>query len=315
MRLDYLQDFSGKIEIGLLEQVKEEREKAWQKGHGRYCHNILTQLPQVSCTTHIHHGRVQIMGEVSPRQKEMVYQSAWQLKNWKKGPFDLFHIPIESEWRSDLKWDRMSKHIGPLDGQTILDIGCNNGYFMHRMKAVGAQVVLGIDPMVHFQAQFKLIQSFAQTPGLYFELFGIAEVMAFSDVFDTIFSMGILYHHSDPLRQLRHIHGALKPGGKLVLETIGIPGDDPVALCPPGRYGMMKNIWFIPTLTTLMHWMQKSQFREITVISTEWRKAEEQRSTQWSAPVSYQDFLDPDNQELTVEGHPAPLRLLVQGHK
>ena len=315
MGLEYLQEFPGNIKTVVLERLKEEREKAWQSGQGRHYRNLLSRLPQIPCTTRIHKGSIQVSGDISPKQKEEVYKSACQLKNWKKGPFDLFQIHIESEWRSDLKWNRLSKQVGSLHGQTILDIGCNNGYFMYRMKESGAKVVLGIDPVLHFQAQFEFVQWFSETPGLYYELFGIDEVMAFKDVFDTVFSMGILYHHPHPLQQLRHIHRAIRPGGKLVLETIGIPGEGPFTLCPTGRYAKMKNVWFIPTLPTLVHWMQKSLFRKIEVISKEWEEEKEQRKTEWSAPVSYQDFLDPHNSKQTIEGHPAPQRFLVQAHK
>ena len=315
MGLEYLQDFPGSIQTIFLEQVKEAREKSWKNGYGRHYYNLLSSLPKVSCRTRIDEGRIQIIGEIPHKQKGVVYESAWQLKNWKKGPFDLFDVHIESEWRSDLKWNRLRKEVGPLDGQIVLDIGCNNGYFMYRMKESGAKVVLGIDPVIHFQAQFEFIQWFSQTPGLYYELFGIDEVMAFKEVFDTIFSMGVLYHHPHPLQQLQHIYEALKPGGKLVLETIGIPGEDPLALCPSGRYAKMKNIWFIPTLTTLVHWMEKSLFKKIKVISTQWQEEKEQRKTEWSSPVSYEDFLDPHNRKQTIEGYPSPQRFLVQAYR
>ena len=186
---------------------------------------------------------------------------------------------------------------------------------MYRMKEAGAQVVLGIDPTLHFKAQFELIQHFAGVAGLHFELFGIEQLVAFREVFHTVFSMGVLYHHPDPIWQLKHIYQALRPGGRVVLETIGIAGDDPLALCPPGRYARMKNVWFLPTLPTLLHWLERSRFKRLEVISTEWEGEREQRSTKWSAPVSYRDFLHPDNRKLTLEGHPAPLRFIVQGQK
>ena len=278
--------------------------------------NILSHLPCIENTTaRIDNGCVVVEGDVSPQQREVIRTCAVQLKNWKKGPFNLFGLHIDSEWRSDLKWQRLMKKIPSLDGQRVLDIGCNNGYFMFQMKQAGAASVLGIDPVVHFKAQFDFIQSFARWPGLDFQLLGVENLPTLGQVFDTIFSMGILYHHPNPIEQLQSIHGALRAGGSLILETIGIPSELDTALCPTGRYAQMRNVWFLPSLSTLLHWIKKTGFKDIEVLSTEWGEGEEQRSTDWSAPVSYCDFLDPHNPQLTVEGYPAPRRFMVKALK
>ena len=304
--LEYMEPWPGKINFSQLQAAGELPP--------RY-REILAPLKPIATETRIDRGCVEVVGEISPQEKATIHQVALQLKNWKKGPFNLFGISIDSEWRSDLKWRRLRQQVGSLTGQVVLDIGCNNGYFMYRMAEAGAKEILGIDPTGHFKAQFELIQSFARTPGLHFELFGIEQLSAFHGVFDTVFSMGILYHHPHPLQQLQDIYGVLKSGGKLVLETIGIAGDGPTALCPPNRYAQMKNIWFLPTLPTLLHWMKRAQFQQVEVISTEWGGEQEQRSTPWSAPVSYRDFLHPNNPQLTIEGHPAPQRFIVSGVK
>ena len=311
MGIEYLGEFPGVIDLPRLRKVWGRREGEQDADQCR----LYSGAKNIATETRINRGRVEIKGEVSAQQKSELYQHVTQLKNWRKGPFELFGLFIDAEWRSDLKWQRLAERVGPLDGQVVLDIGCNNGYFMYRMQQAGAKCVLGIDPIRHFKYQFEFIQSFARVQGLHYELFGIAELSAFREVFDSIFSLGILYHHPHPLQQLMDIYDALRPGGKLVLETIGLKGDDPSALCPPGRYAQMKNVWFIPTLPTLLHWMKQARFRHIEVIATDWEGVDEQRSTPWSASASYRDFLHPDNSRLTFEGHPAPLRFIVAGSK
>ena len=49
----------------------------------------------------------------------------------------LFGVDIDTEWRSDWKWDRIEPHLGvSLEGKVVADIGCANGYFMFRMLEV-----------------------------------------------------------------------------------------------------------------------------------------------------------------------------------
>ena len=50
------------------------------------------------------------------------------LMPWRKGPFSLYGVNIDTEWRSDWKWDRVLPHLSDLTGRTILDVGCGSGY-------------------------------------------------------------------------------------------------------------------------------------------------------------------------------------------
>ena len=101
-------------------------------------------------------------GDISPNERATIEKAAQALIPWRKGPFNLFGIEIDGEWRSCLKWNRMKDKLPPLEGKTILDIGCNNGYFMFKMMAQRPQFVLGIDPTLHFKNQFKFLQTFFQ---------------------------------------------------------------------------------------------------------------------------------------------------------
>ena len=80
------------------------------------------------------------------------------LMPWRKGPFHLHGITIDTEWRSDWKWQRVLPHITPLQGRTVLDVGCGSGYHLWRMIGAGAALAIGIDPMLLFVAQFEAVR-------------------------------------------------------------------------------------------------------------------------------------------------------------
>ena len=73
-------------------------------------------------------------------------QTLMGLHPWRKGPFELFGVHIDTEWRSDWKWDRLQQQIHPLQDRRVLDVGCGSGYHCWRMLGDGAREVIGIDP-------------------------------------------------------------------------------------------------------------------------------------------------------------------------
>lgn len=277
--------------------------------------DLLSSLPLVNTSNvYSHDGTVHINLEQSIEQSQIL-NCAEILKKWKKGPFEIGGVRIESEWRSDLKWNRLLPFLPELKDKYVLDIGCNNGYYMFRASEHDPAYVLGIDPVGHFKNQFSFLNHFAQDSRLDFQLLGVEHVSYFQTCFDVVFFMGIIYHHRHPLEQLQSIYQAMRPGGSLILETIGIPGSESVALFPEGRYAGMKNVWFVPTLSCLENWMKRTHFKEIQVISSEWGGPNEQRSTEWSQGPSYQEFLDPEDSTKTKEGYPAPKRFILIGKK
>ena len=234
---------------------------------------------------------------------------------WKKGPFRLFGIPIDAEWRSDLKWDRLAPHLPDQAGKVVLDVGCNNGYYLFRLAAQNPGLMLGIDPVARLHYQFHLLQRYARVPNLHFQMWGWEEVVHFDACIDTLFNMGILYHHRDPLGMLRALHRALKPGGLLVMETIIIPGEEDLCLFPADRYARMRNVWFVPTLSALRHMLTRAKFVDLHTVAVNRHLPEEQRSTAWNPGPSYEAFLDPHDATQTLEGYPAPHRAVVFARK
>lgn len=232
-----------------------------------------------------------------------------ELIPWRKGPYFVHDIHIDTEWRSDWKWDRVLPHLAPLKDRLILDVGCGNGYHCWRMLGAGAKRVIGIDPSPRFIVQFHMIKHFA---GVDYPIdvlpVGIEDVPEKLQAFDTVFSMGVFYHRRSPMDHLLELKNALRPGGQLVLETLVIEGKLGDVLVPEDRYGKMNNVWFLPSCDTMLSWLRKMGFNNPRVVDVCPTTTEEQRATEWMRFQSLPEFLHPDDPSLTAEGHPAPIR-------
>ena len=128
--------------------------------------------------------------------------------------------------------------------------------------------------------------------------------------FDTVFSMGVLYHRKNPHEHLQRIHDHLSQKGRAVIETLIIPGAGDDELDPPDRYANMRNVHHLPTETRLLRWMQEAGFRDADVVDTTATTIEEQRATEWMPFHSLVDALSKDRSS-TLEKHPPPLRATV----
>lgn len=233
------------------------------------------------------------------------------LHPWRKGPFDLFGVHIDTEWRSDWKWDRLKDHIRPLPGRRVLDVGCGSGYHCWRMRGAGAELVVGIDPTPLFVLQFAALQRYIGDHQVGVLPLGIEHLPPKLRFFDTAFSMGVLYHRRSPFDHLIELRDTLRPGGELVLETLVIEGGPGQVLVPDGRYARMGNVWFIPTPATLLQWLKKAGFRQPRLVNVTATTTEEQRATEWMRFHSLADFLDPADRGRTIEGYPAPRRAIL----
>lgn len=239
---------------------------------------------------------------------------AMKLKPWRKGLFTLPEFTIDAEWVSEKKWQRLLPHLGRVEGREFLDIGCGNGFYMRKLSALGASVT-GFDPGPLNYLQWKYIEKFAPDENQKMYLLGAEHTEKVSRCFDGILYMGVFYHHRDPLAQLLHIREALKNKGTLYLETIGIAGDEEKIHIPGERYAGMSNVWLLPTLKSLLKILERLKFIDIEVLSTSWEGVDEQRSTEWSAPLSFKDVLDPRNPRRTIEGEPYPERFLIKASR
>ncbi|MBU5376454.1 tRNA 5-methoxyuridine(34)/uridine 5-oxyacetic acid(34) synthase CmoB [Pantoea septica] len=253
--------------------------------------------------------------DLSDRQRQGIEKLLRNLMPWRKGPYSLYGTDIDTEWRSDWKWQRVAPHISSLAGRTVLDVGCGSGYHMWRMVGAGAQLVVGIDPMQLFLCQFEAVRKLlGDDRRAHLLPLGIEQLPTLQ-AFDTVFSMGVLYHRRSPLDHLLQLKNQLVSGGELVLETLVIEGDERDVLVPGERYAQMRNVYFIPSAAALKSWLEKCGFVDVKIVDYAVTSTDEQRRTSWMTSESLAEFLDPQDASKTVEGYPAPLRAVLVATK
>lgn len=234
---------------------------------------------------------------------------------WRKGPYHVHGIHIDTEWRSDWKWDRVLPHISPLKNRSVLDVGCGNGYHMWRMLGEGARLCVGIDPSHLFLIQFEAIRKLmGGDQRAHLLPLGIEQLPKLQ-AFDTVFSMGVLYHRRSPLDHLIQLKDQLVSGGELILETLVIEGDENAVLVPKERYAQMRNVYFFPSARALKVWLELVGFEQVRIVDENVTSIGEQRSTDWMTHNSLPDYLDPSDASKTVEGYPAPRRAVLVAKK
>lgn len=289
--------------------------KQWEKTtHGDYAKwaKIVDFMPNSTASINLKDKVESIPTEaLSVGERQRITHHLKQLMPWRKGPYHLHGIHIDTEWRSDFKWERVLPHLSPLKDRTILDVGCGNGYHMWRMVGEGAKMVVGIDPTELFLCQFEVVRKFLGNDRRANLIpLGIEQMQPLA-AFDTVFSMGVLYHRKSPLDHLSQLKAQLVKGGELVLETLVIDGNVNTCLVPADRYAKMKNVYFIPSVLCLINWLEKIGFKNVRCVDQAVTTLEEQRRTEWLENESLVDFLDPNDQSKTIEGLPAPKRAVI----
>ena len=319
MMRDYLARLKNpqRQELETLLADLDKLEASGKKGITRY------RLPFESVsdikTTHLDFNNDKVTigraDELDENDREKVYQVMRNFMPWRKGPFSVFGIDIDAEWRSERKWNRLIPVLPDLRGKTIADIGSNNGYYMFRMAEQQPELVLGFEPHLHHYFTFKTLNSFAGQENLRTEMLGVEQLGLFENFFDVIFMMGILYHRSSPIEVLRETLKALRPGGTLIVESQAIPGEEPVALFPEKTYAKVPGTYFVPTGPCLVNWLHRAGFQDVDLFHSHPMNNDEQRRTEWMDFESYDNFIDQTDSNLTVEGYPAPLRVFLTATK
>ena len=265
--------------------------------------NAIDLLPN-SATTHVSLGSVVTIGDPREIDDNDVFDRCIQtLAPWRKGPFRLFGRPINSEWRSDLKWERIRSNVD-LRGRSVLDVGCGNGYYGWRMLEAGASSVTGIDSSLLFVLQHAL---FAQYIGNQQAILPIRlNDFSVQEPYDVVFSMGVLYHQRNPAAHLDALSKLLTPNGTLVLETLIYP----TKLAPDQRYARMKHVQ-IPSIEDLYRDLEALGFNDVDVKNVSLTRTTEQRSTANMPFESLAEALSGQNALETIEGHRSPVRAVI----
>ncbi len=105
-----------------------------------------------------------------------------------------------------IKWQDF-EHAIPADlrGKSVLDIGCNGGYYSIEMKRRGADRVLGIDFDDDYLAQAKFAAAIKGYE-IEFRTLSVYDVAQLKEQFDIVLFMGVLYHLRHPLLALDLLH-------------------------------------------------------------------------------------------------------------
>jgi len=279
---------------------------------------ILDSLPDVDADkVELNQDNVTIgsTGTLSPGDAKQLHDGLFALNPWRKGPYQIFDTFIDTEWRSDWKWRRLTPHIRSLEGKRVLDVGCGTGYHCWRMLGDGAEYVLGIDPSMRFLVQHLSIQKYAQNPNFDLLPIGIEDMPKDMPLFESVFSMGVLYHRRNPINHLLELKSLLTDGGELILETLIIDEIDGGILTPENRYAQMRNVWCIMTTEKIISLLEKAGFKGIMCVDQNVTSLQEQRRTDWMQFHSLREFLDPHDTSKTIEGYPAPKRGLFIAQK
>ena len=105
-----------------------------------------------------------------------------------------------------IKWRRFADAIPKdLRGRSVLDIGCNGGFYSIEMKRRGAGRVLGIDSDIDYVAQARFAAEVSELD-IEFRQLSVYEVERIREKFDIVLFMGVLYHLRHPLLALDLIH-------------------------------------------------------------------------------------------------------------
>ena len=266
----------------------------------------ILQLPSDKCEFTLDESvRINI-----PNFTKEIKEIAVALKPWRKGPFNLNELFIDSEWRSFVKFNILKPYLN-LKDKSVADVGCNNGYYMFKMLEFDPKSITGFDPSELAFLQFSFINHFIKSD-IEFKIAGVESLPECGSKFDTIFCLGVLYHRSDPIKCLKELKSAMNPGGEVFIDTMYIERDDEMVLSPNGSYSKIPNISFIPSVKALKNWCQRAKFKSFEILATKETDLFEQRKTEWINGQSLGDFLDPNDNSKTIEGYPAPKRIYIR---
>jgi len=154
---------ANRSEIKKLLRRADELEISAKKGISRYRHPFESirnlRAEYLDFTNDV--VRIGRRNELGDADQQKVSEVMRKFIPWRKGPFEVFGVKIDAEWRSERKWRRLQPALPDLQDKTIADIGSNNGYYLFRMAAHKPRLALGFEPHIHHHFTFKTLNSLA----------------------------------------------------------------------------------------------------------------------------------------------------------
>ena len=130
-----------------------------------------------------------------------------------------------------VKWERFSKALPEnLKGKTVLDVGCNGGFYSIKMKQRGASQVVGIDTDEKYLEQARFAAEVSRVD-IEFHNLSVYRAAEHEQKFDLVLFMGVLYHLRHPLLALELLHEHVV-GDLLVAQSL-LRGSNETADVPP----------------------------------------------------------------------------------
>jgi tRNA (mo5U34)-methyltransferase len=119
-----------------------------------------------------------------------------------------------------MKFKKFAEHLpADLSGKSVLDIGCNAGFYSMEMKRRGAERVIGIDSDERYLAQARFAAETLGYDNIEFRKLSVYDVGALGERFDVVIFMGVLYHLRHPLLALDLIHENVA-GDMLIFQSM-----------------------------------------------------------------------------------------------
>lgn len=166
-----------------------------------------------------------------------------------------------------------------LDGLSVLDIGCNAGFYSFEMKRRGAARVLGVDTDEHYLKQARFAAEVLEED-VEFRKLAVWDVACLGERFDLVIFMGVLYHLRHPLLALDLIHEHVARDLMLFQsmqrgsQEIVVPAEDydfnePAPFDEPGfpkmhfieqRYSHDETNWWVPNRACVEAMLRSSGF-------------------------------------------------------
>lgn len=294
-----------------------EKKNFTKHGNKELWKDILLSLPAIeSPIFKVEDGIINIgsKNDIGTKDFDKLKNLLLELSPWRNGPYNLFGIDIDSEWKSYMKWDRLKDNIPNLKNKNICDIGCNNGYHMMRALEASPNLIVGFDRTPLYIIQFlifkyylKHINNIFALP-IPFEDYDVEEIL-----FDIVFLFGVLYHKKNPFSFLNSIKEKMSSGGYIIIETLVSDSSRDIEIEKGKTYVGMHNIYTIYTEDNFISNLSEQDFINIKCIDRSKTYSIEQRSTEWMNSHSLENFMISDNQ--TIDGYDRPSRAIFIAQK